>query len=250
MVKWESTKKGIIMKKLEFAIVAPMALALLFAVGCGDKSPDSSGGAEVEKADFGVSPDIKERDSKVEIETEKPAGDLPKKDDPTAGAAEGALQKEGAPEAAEGEVKEGEAAEGEAKEAEEEVALALADGDKVYFGGCLRQSARTREAEKPKPSSGPPKDEVTVEHSDGKITVVHNLTHNCCHKAKVTTKKDGNKITVKESLDGQDCRCLCESTIKTEVNLTSKMNWKEFIIKVEVDIKGEPGPSHEKTLTL
>ncbi|MDJ0765600.1 MAG: hypothetical protein QNJ97_21640 [Myxococcota bacterium] len=78
------------------------------------------------------------------------------------------------------------------------------------------------------------------------IKVVHQLAHACCLKAKVTTKFRNNVVNILETLSGDACRCMCESTLTTTVALENK----EYFVVVEVDDRGNKTKVHEQRISL
>ncbi|MHB8879865.1 MAG: hypothetical protein ACYC8T_39755, partial [Myxococcaceae bacterium] len=54
----------------------------------------------------------------------------------------------------------------------------------------------------------------------GGVILSHELSHACCLKASVTSTLEGAKLTVRETLSGSPCRCMCQSTVKTAVGLS------------------------------
>lgn len=61
--------------------------------------------------------------------------------------------------------------------------------------------------------------EIALRPTSSGVVITHALHHNCCQKADVQTKVEGEKITVTETFTGATCRCNCRSTLKTTVGL-------------------------------
>lgn len=61
--------------------------------------------------------------------------------------------------------------------------------------------------------------EIALRPTPSSVVITHALHHNCCQKADVQTKVEGEKITVTETFTGNTCRCNCRSTLKTTVGL-------------------------------
>lgn len=51
------------------------------------------------------------------------------------------------------------------------------------------------------------------------VTVRHELSHACCLQARVETRLEGDTVTIDERLEGQPCRCVCESTVRSAIRL-------------------------------
>ena len=90
--------------------------------------------------------------------------------------------------------------------------------------GCLalanpEQEAPTRAPAVENTRGGSAGPEVAVRQTPAGITVTHDLHHNCCQKADVQTKIDGQKVTITETFGGPTCRCNCRSTVSTTVGL-------------------------------
>lgn len=87
---------------------------------------------------------------------------------------------------------------------------------KSEITGCLkggRESASSRTRGSRRINS------VDVKAVAGGIRVSHNLTHACCLKGKVKTTVRARTVTIRETLSGTPCRCMCASTILTRVGL-------------------------------
>lgn len=93
------------------------------------------------------------------------------------------------------------------------------------FEGCLAQTEATEAAGSRFPSragsrSAPTGTEAQVSTVAGGVLITHTLSHACCLSAAVTSKVSGTKVSVRETLSGSPCRCLCESTVRTAVGLS------------------------------
>jgi hypothetical protein len=96
---------------------------------------------------------------------------------------------------------------------------------RVKLEGCLAQTEATEAAGSRFPSragsrSASPGPEAQVSTVQGGVLITHPLSHACCLTAAVTSKVEGAKVTVRETLSGSPCRCLCESTVRTAVGLS------------------------------
>ena len=71
-------------------------------------------------------------------------------------------------------------------------------------------------------------------HSWG-LAVNHSLQHNCCFTAKLDATVEKSHIVINEVLSGSTCRCVCESTLLTRVQLSPG----EYTIDVVVETNGK-----------
>ncbi len=71
--------------------------------------------------------------------------------------------------------------------------------------------------------------EVSLKIGPAGIVLTHGLFHNCCQKAAVETKVDGDKVLVTETFTGETCRCNCRSTLRTTVGLKPGMYAVEVV---------------------
>jgi hypothetical protein len=93
------------------------------------------------------------------------------------------------------------------------------------LAGCLAQAGATEAdgARFPAPAAtrgGPAQPAPRITPIAGGVIVAHDLSHACCLKATVTSKLEGRELTVRETLSGTPCRCMCASTIKSAVGLS------------------------------
>jgi hypothetical protein len=133
----------------------------------------------------------------------------------------------------------------ESPDAKEESAPAKA---RVTLAGCLQKSKRRGGGElSHQPTGGPPVDSVKIEKKAGSITVIHDLTHNCCFEADVHTSVKGASVWVVEKLSGKVCRCMCNSTIRTDIELKKNTT---YTVRVDVDENGVDRKVHEEKISL
>jgi hypothetical protein len=120
----------------------------------------------------------------------------------------------------------------------------------VALEGCLAQAERTEEAGSrfptPAPTRGPAKPSVNVSMLGGGALLVHELDHGCCLQAAVTSKLDGQIVTVTETLSGKSCRCRCRSTVRAAVGLPSG----EYTLRVVTDDNGQRSNAYEGPLSV
>jgi hypothetical protein len=93
-------------------------------------------------------------------------------------------------------------------------------GDSAFrVSGCLTAAGEeeARRFETAPTRAAPAEPEVRVEPVQGGVVVVHELTHACCLKAAVRSRRDGDAFVVVETLSGAACRCQCTATIRTAV---------------------------------
>ena len=60
---------------------------------------------------------------------------------------------------------------------------------------------------------------LEVQPTGGGLIVVHELAHACCLKAKVTSQVKGQTATLRETLSGRPCACICSSTLRSALAL-------------------------------
>lgn len=103
--------------------------------------------------------------------------------------------------------------------------LATPGEGRTEFEGCLALASPETEGPAKAPyventrgmgGDGP---EIALRPTPAGVVVTHALHHNCCQKADVQTKVEGEKITLTETFTGPTCRCNCRSTLKTTVGL-------------------------------
>lgn len=120
----------------------------------------------------------------------------------------------------------------------------------VAFDGCLTLPDRTETAGSrfPAPSEtrGSARASVAVSPLGGGALVVHELDHNCCSQADVTSALKGRTVTVTEALVGPMCRCRCRSTVRIAVGLPPG----EYTLKVVTDDNGNRRNAYEESLTV
>jgi hypothetical protein len=76
--------------------------------------------------------------------------------------------------------------------------------------------------------------------------VTHDFTHACCLSATIDTVVDGNTITVREHLVGTPCRCVCESTIQTRLNVPPG----DYDVRLVTDTNGVQAQIGSKSLAV
>lgn len=113
--------------------------------------------------------------------------------------------------------------------------------------GCL-VAATEADAEKfpPRPATRSSPPAVAVAKVPGGIAVTHHLSHACCLKASVSTDVRGKNVEIREMLLGTPCRCVCASTVRTVVGLTSGA-WE---VSVDFDDRGQGQRVFTEALTL
>ncbi len=101
--------------------------------------------------------------------------------------------------------------------------------------GCLAKNGGTEQAPRHATRAAPNPEPVTVTAVSGGVHVVQELAHACCLKSKTRTKIQGKIVTVKVALSGTPCRCMCSSSVATNVRLSPG----EYTIRVLVDDRGQ-----------
>lgn len=104
--------------------------------------------------------------------------------------------------------------------------------------GCLAAAEATEAAASEFPARGQSRSAarktVTVTPKAGGLTVKHALDHACCLKGEVDTSIGDGTVEIVEQLSGQPCRCLCSSTLETEVALSAG-EWDVVVIVQRYD---------------
>jgi cytoskeletal protein RodZ len=225
-------KKGKKMNRPNLFVVICLVVSVVFAVaGCGDKTPEP----EEQAADKA-------------IEDFKAAPDAPA---PPETPMEPTAEDTGEAKPVEGEEEETppEATKPETPQAETALAMVTKPLKTVVsLAGCLKENVAAKGTARSAPTGGPQQDTVTLTKGEASITVHHAITHNCCYKATVKTEMDGHKIKVLEALFGDTCRCMCNSTITTTIDLPGPKFFKQYKVTVKVDNNGTPGTTHEQTI--
>jgi hypothetical protein len=108
---------------------------------------------------------------------------------------------------------------------------------RTQFEGCLAQAEATEAAGSRFPSraqsrGAPAGPAVQVSTVSGGVLITHELSHACCLTAAVTSKVEGTKVLVRETLSGSPCRCLCQSTVRTAVGL-SKGHYQLSLVQAQ-----------------
>jgi hypothetical protein len=120
---------------------------------------------------------------------------------------------------------------------------------RTVLSGCFTNpDARKGGGMRATPGAGPGQREgITVtKKDDTAIIIKHNITHNCCNKAKVNTKVMKHLVHVTEKLSGVSCRCKCSSTIKTIVPLAKG----DYVVTVDLNQDGKVKKIHEAKISL
>ncbi len=113
------------------------------------------------------------------------------------------------------------------------------------ISGCLAKAeAERKEGGAARGTPAPKGLDVTV-HSWG-LMINHSIQHTCCLSAKVDTKVEMNHITVSEVLSGTVCRCVCNSTLVTRVELSPG----DYTVDVVVETNGEVAKPLSATATV
>jgi hypothetical protein len=106
---------------------------------------------------------------------------------------------------------------------------------RVRFEGCLAQAPSDDAGGARAARRTPPMPErVDLRAVPGGLSLVHDLDHNCCLAAEVTSRVEGWGVVVRETFAGTPCRCRCRSTIRASVGLAPGR------YRVEV-VAAEPG---------
>jgi hypothetical protein len=114
------------------------------------------------------------------------------------------------------------------------------------ISGCLAKAEDERSmAGASRGATAPPKGlDVTVNRWG--LLINHSLQHTCCLSAKIDTKIEKNHITVSEVLSGAVCRCVCNSTLMTRVELSPG----DYTVDVVVETNGKVAEPLSVTATV
>lgn len=99
--------------------------------------------------------------------------------------------------------------------------------------GCLSkplsaQNAPTRAPQKAMPAA------FRVTPLGNGALATHTFGHACCLSATTETQLEATTVTIRERLTGTPCRCVCDSTIKTRLNLKAG----EYDVRLVLDTNG------------
>ena len=120
----------------------------------------------------------------------------------------------------------------------------------TVLSGCLTNPA-ARSGGGTRATPGPERSQregVSIAALGENIEVTYRLTHNCCHQAAVETSAgQGNRIEVVVKLSGNDCRCMCSSTVKTTIPAEKG---KTYTVDVIYDKNGTQSKVHSQEIAL
>ncbi|HYR55018.1 MAG TPA: hypothetical protein VEM39_02815 [Myxococcaceae bacterium] len=83
--------------------------------------------------------------------------------------------------------------------------------------GCAAHPERGTKQEPPRAMYSQTR--LDVQPTPGGVIVVHELAHACCLKAKVTSQVKDRTATLRETLSGRPCQCICSSTLRSALAL-------------------------------
>jgi hypothetical protein len=86
------------------------------------------------------------------------------------------------------------------------------------FQGCLSKPAQAQNNPTRSSRAATPETFTVTPLGNGAL-VTHRFPHACCLSATTETTVAANTINVQERLTGTPCRCVCDSTIQTRVNV-------------------------------
>jgi hypothetical protein len=97
------------------------------------------------------------------------------------------------------------------------VAVAKLSDWKTEVEGCLALKGAEPAATRSSPTTG--ESRVRVEADAGYLRVEHQLNHACCLTSETRVERVAGEVRLTERLLGTACRCQCNSTIKTRIQL-------------------------------
>jgi hypothetical protein len=112
-----------------------------------------------------------------------------------------------------------------------EVAVLAAGQSVTKAAGCMAHAPKEAPATR---AASPVADEsVRVTPYGAGVHVTHELPHNCCMRAEttVTVEEASGAVRVVHRLEGQVCRCVCGSTLKTSVGLSPGVYTLEVVVE-------------------
>ncbi len=89
-------------------------------------------------------------------------------------------------------------------------------------------------------------DQIEIEPVAGGIAVDHHHQHACCLKASIDVSRDDRIVTVRESLAGEPCRCLCRSTLRSVIGVPAG----SFTVRVVVVESGRERKVAERVVEV
>ena len=73
-------------------------------------------------------------------------------------------------------------------------------------------------------------DSVWIETKNNSIIAHQHIIHNCCHRAVINDEASGKHLTVTTSLNGELCRCMCESDLDYTFGNLSRGTWSLTVL--------------------
>jgi hypothetical protein len=115
----------------------------------------------------------------------------------------------------------------------------LAPGEsRTAVQGCLAAAGEAEAARFPaRPATRTLAPPVTITAAAGGALVTHQLSHACCLRSAVTTRAEERTVVVLETLSGAPCRCMCSSTLRTQLGLSPG----EWTVAVDLDMGAGQG---------
>jgi hypothetical protein len=115
----------------------------------------------------------------------------------------------------------------------------LAPGEsRTTVQGCLAAASEAEAARfTARPATRALAPPVTITAAAGGALVTHQLSHACCLRSAVTTRAEERTVIVLETLSGAPCRCMCSSTLRTQLGLSPG----EWTVVVDLDMGAGQG---------
>ena len=113
------------------------------------------------------------------------------------------------------------------------------------FQGCLSKPVAAQNNPTRTNRTAAP-DSFRVTPLDNGAIISHAFAHACCLSATTETTVAASTITIEERLVGTPCRCVCDSTIQTRVNVPAG----DYEVRLVVSTNGVQSPPKVESLSV